>query len=274
LGGTTEELASALEIGRSIDTERNGVNDGDVDPEAVLEGAQLLEAFSDLERGGRQGDEALEGCAPVSIDADVMVKGALAVGGGGAREIEGTHAALLGERGGDDLDDVRVRALVLVGDLGGKRRDVGTLGGERLHARPDEARVERRQVALQVDDDFRLGVGIDAVQGLEDAVGARYVIGARHDRLAAGVANGVHDRIGVGCDHHTADLGGACTPPDVNDHRLAGNVDHRFPGEARRPHPCRNDDQCIRHGFVALFLGPGVRRSSCGSLDTKRLDQT
>ena len=45
-----------------------------------------------------------------------------------------------------------------------------------------------------------------------------------------------------------------------------------LPGEPRRLHARRDDDQRARHGFVALFVAPGARRSSCGSLHRKRLD--
>ncbi len=41
--------------------------------------------------------------------------------------------------------------------------------------------------------DVGLGVGVDTVQGLEDAIGTRHVIGTRHQRLAAG-RSGPHCR--------------------------------------------------------------------------------
>ncbi len=44
-----EGLAGLFEVGRSIDTEGNSVNDGHVDAHAVLQGAELLEALALLE---------------------------------------------------------------------------------------------------------------------------------------------------------------------------------------------------------------------------------
>ena len=41
-----EHLPGTLKIGGSIDTERNGVNDSDVDAQTVFERAQLLKLFA------------------------------------------------------------------------------------------------------------------------------------------------------------------------------------------------------------------------------------
>ena len=58
------------------------------------------------------------------------------------------------------------------------------------------------------------------------------MIGARHDRLAAGLAHGRHDLLGVGGHDHPAHLGRHGAAPDVHDHRLAVDVGQRL---ARQP---------------------------------------
>ena len=55
-----EQLTRPRKVGGSIDTERNGVNERDVDAHAGFERAQLLEPLALLERRRRQRDETLE----------------------------------------------------------------------------------------------------------------------------------------------------------------------------------------------------------------------
>ena len=69
-----ESAARPLEVGGSIDTERNSVNDRHVDAHAVLERPQLLELLAQLERRRPQRDEALQRRPAVGVDADVMVE--------------------------------------------------------------------------------------------------------------------------------------------------------------------------------------------------------
>ena len=45
-----KKATGALKIGRSIDTEGNSVNDGDVDPHSGFEGAQLFQLLALLQR--------------------------------------------------------------------------------------------------------------------------------------------------------------------------------------------------------------------------------
>lgn len=47
-----EKFARPGKVGWSIDTERYGVNEGDVDPHAGLQRTQLLQPFADLEGVG------------------------------------------------------------------------------------------------------------------------------------------------------------------------------------------------------------------------------
>ena len=64
---------------------------------------------------------------------------------------------------------------------------------------------QRRQVALHVDDDPAARLRIDSHERLEDAVGARDVVGAGHDRLAAGLLDRREDGLEIGRDHDRAD---------------------------------------------------------------------
>src|SRR3546814_12424684 len=63
-----------LQVGGSIDTQREGVNAGHIDPHAGLQSAELLQPLAQLERRGRQRDEAFQRLAAVGVDADVMVE--------------------------------------------------------------------------------------------------------------------------------------------------------------------------------------------------------
>ena len=67
-----EQRPRARQIGRSIDAERNRVNERHPDAHAGLERAQLLEPLPALERARRQGCEALQRRPPIGIDADVV----------------------------------------------------------------------------------------------------------------------------------------------------------------------------------------------------------
>ncbi len=130
-------------------------------------------------------------------------------------------------------------------DLGGERRDIGAGVAERTDAGGDEMRLERRQVALQVDDDVGAAVGIDASDGFKDAIRARRVIGPGHHRLAAGSLYGGHDLGGVCRDHDASRVGGDRAAPHVDDHRRTGDIDHRLAGQARCLHARGDDDEGI-----------------------------
>src|SRR5689334_14757481 len=100
LGSRPQHLARALEFGRSIDTERNGVTEHRRDPHPRLERTQLLQPLAPLEDAGRQRDVALERLAAIGVEADMVVVRAVAARHGGAAEIEGArHAAWRSVRG-------------------------------------------------------------------------------------------------------------------------------------------------------------------------------
>src|SRR4029078_12644895 len=63
----------ALEVGRSIDTERNSVNERHIDAHAGFEGAKLLQLFAPFQDSGGQGHESLQRRAAISIKPDMMI---------------------------------------------------------------------------------------------------------------------------------------------------------------------------------------------------------
>src|SRR5689334_19221706 len=73
-----------FEVRRGIDPARDGIDDGDVDPHPGFKGAELFQLFLLFQRRGRQRDEALQRCAAVGVDADMMVARTIAMGGRGA----------------------------------------------------------------------------------------------------------------------------------------------------------------------------------------------
>ena len=123
-----------------------------------------------------------------------------------------------------------------------------------------QARLQRGKVALQVEDDVEVALGVDVIDGLEHAVGARDVIWARQDGFAAGLAYGRDDLLRIGGHHDATDVGRHGPPPDVHDHRRAGYIGQRLAGQPRRVHPGRNDDEGALHGP----FGAGGDNSSRG----------
>ncbi len=91
--GAPDEAARPLEIGGSIDTERNCVNDLDVNAHARFERAQLFELLALLERGRLQGDETRQRRPVIRIDADVMIKRPFTIWRGRSREVERAQPA-------------------------------------------------------------------------------------------------------------------------------------------------------------------------------------
>ena len=74
------------------------------------------------------------------------------------------------------------------------------------------------------------------------------MIGARHDGLAAMGFDGRRDLRRVGGDRDTADLRGLRTAQDMDDHRQAGNIQHRLSRQARGGHAGGNQHQSAGFG--------------------------
>ena len=164
---------------------------------------------------------------------------------GMARAAEVKRAANGGAFGEGDrhLDDIGIVALARVADRRHQGGDIDRQGSASgRERRPHQGGIERRQIALQVDDDIVAAIGIDVGQGLEDAIGAGRVIGIGQHRPPAGDVDGVRDLpLGAG-DDHRADVGLDGAPPDMHDHRLAVDVGQRLAGQAGRRHAGGHDD--------------------------------
>jgi hypothetical protein len=100
----------------------------------------------------------------------MMVERAVAVGRGRAREVQRAERRAVADRRADDLHHVRVGVLFLADDLCGDGADVGGPLPERHDTAPQERRVERGQVALQINHDCELARRIEARYRLEHAV--------------------------------------------------------------------------------------------------------
>ncbi len=84
------------------------------------------------------------------------------------------------DRGADHLDHIGIAALLGELDLGRERGDIDGGVGQRGKRRDDGGGIERRQIALQIDDNLGAALRIDLAERLEDAVGAGV-----HDRPAS-----------------------------------------------------------------------------------------
>ena len=102
--------------------------------------------------------------------------------------------------------------------------------GQRLERGADIVGVDGRQIALNIDDDFDAVLGVNGLQRLVNAIGAGYMIAARHDRAAAGLFHCRGDSLRIGRNDGIADPGGFGATQDVHDHRRAVQVRQRFAG--------------------------------------------
>ena len=155
--------------------------------------------------------------------------------------------------------------LLLTEDGRRQRGDVDRGVGERVEDGADHHGIERRQVALEIDDDVVAAVGIEGFGGFEDAVRPGGMIGPGHDGQPTGPANSLGDLGGVGRHQHGAEFRLHGPAPNVNDHRLAADVGERLTGQPRRPHAGRNKDQGLDHATGWVAPGPdepeGSRRA-------------
>jgi hypothetical protein len=111
-----------------------------------------------------------------------------------------------------------------------------------------DLRLERRQVALQVDDGVEGGARIAPFDRLENPVGATRVIGAGQDRLPAGLPHRLANRLGIGSDHDRAAISLNGPAPNMHDHGLPGDVGERLVGQSRCLQSGGDNEQGFRHG--------------------------
>ena len=221
---------------------RDGIDHGDVDPHAGFQRAELFEPLLPFQRRRRQLHEALQRRAAVGVEADMVVARPVAMRGGGAGEIQGAHPPPA-ERRTHRLHHIGVEALFLGVDLGRQRRDIDRGIGKRRQHVADILRRNGREIALQIDHDFRLTARIERFGGLEDPVRSGRVIGARHDGFAAMCLHHLRDLGRVGGDRNPAD-GGLLRPAQhMDDHGQPGDIQQRLVRQPRRGHAGRNQHQ-------------------------------
>ena len=240
--------AGGFEVAGGVDTERHAVDDGDVDPHAGLQRAQLLELLALLQRRRRQRDEALQRGAAIGVEADMMVERAVAIGRRGAGEIERAQPARgrSASRPPSPRSGLVRSSSVWISAASVAMSTAGSSSGGSAARMSSGAMVGRSPCRLTTISARPSGSSVP--QRLEDAVGAGGMIGARHHRLAAGGLHGGRDLGRVGGDRHPADSGLLGPPQHVDDHRQAGDVDQRLAGQAGRGHAGGNQHQSAGFG--------------------------
>ena len=257
-----DEAAGPLEVGGSIDTERNSVNDRRRRCACRLR-ARAAARASRAARAATacSDDEALERRAAIGIDADVVVERAVAIGRGGAREVERAQAPRARRaacrRPSRRWDWCAPPARRSRRRAWRCRRPPSASGARHALTRCGSS-VGRSPCRLTMMS--ARAVRIDAAHRLEDAVRARGVIGAASSPLRRRPPRWRRRSRRCRLQRPPARLGGDGAAPDVHDHRLAGDVGHRLAGQARRLHARRDDDECARH-----------LRQLCSSLDRWQL---
>jgi hypothetical protein len=223
-----DDSFSGAQIFFGVDT--NGVAGcaGDVDGNAVVEKAELLETLDALQPGRRKGGESIEGRFPIGVDAEVLaIAGKTAIpieGDGGAGKVEG--AVVVGSNNFDGVGIVDVGS----GAADGEGCDLNLGALEELQQGHEVLRGEERLVSLNIDVNVsgdRLGDGVNAI----GAAGA--ILGGEDGGQAVGLGE-VEDLVGVGGNEdlveQRAGTGGAVNP---DEHGLAGDFAEDFAGQAR-----------------------------------------
>src|SRR4029079_2279528 len=131
-----EQSTRPRKVGRSIDTERDSVNEPNMNAHTGLQRSELLELLPELEPRRRERYEARQCLPPVSIDADMMIERPLAIRRSSAGEIEGAQHRPTFQRRPHHLHHIRIGALLLPRDGCGDGSNIGVVLGERGKAAP------------------------------------------------------------------------------------------------------------------------------------------
>src|SRR3954463_7192011 len=122
-----EHSPGARQIGGSIDTKRNRVNDGYIDSHACGECPQLLQLLLLFQMRRRQRDEAGQCRSAIGIKTDMVEQRRLAGGGCRTGEVQRPPRGSTGSPLDHRLDDIRVAALGGILDLDRQRADIDAL---------------------------------------------------------------------------------------------------------------------------------------------------
>jgi len=202
----------------------------------------------------------------------VVQQAALAPGSAGAGEIERSQPGRT-EFSRDNLDDVGIVLLLLARDRRREGRNVDRALGKGRQTSAHDRRLDRRQVALNVDHDIVNAIGVDQAQRLENAVRPGGVIGTGHDRFAPGRGDRLDDARIVRRHPDRSDLRLRRPAPDMQDHRRAVDVGERLSGQAGRVHARGDEDDGVGHQF-RLSQIRGAMAYTCCQASAKRLIKT
>ncbi len=225
--------STAYQVFFGVDPDRRLVGLHDDDRDAVLQEAELLQALRALQRGRRQGMEAVERRGPVRVEPDVLVAHGMdpvaVVGDRVFREVEGTALGVA-----HDLVDAGFRQLLGAG-ADAERAHLGLRAPlERRHQKLEVSRGDQRLVAL----DVHVHVGLMMARDLPHAVRARLMSGAGQDGGDPQARADPHDLIGIGGHEHIPEgARPARAVPHVPDHRPPGDLAQDFAGQARGGEP-------------------------------------
>ena len=215
--------------------ERNRVNLMRVDAHAVLQRPQLLELLALLQYADRQRDETLQRRAAIGVEADMMPVRALAGRHQVAAEIERTADPAAGREGDDRLHDLRRLALLLRRDRRYQGSDIDLRFGKRRQSQAHRLRIERRQIALNIDDDLDPAIRIGELQRLVDAVRAGGQVRVGQDRASAPGLDRLDDLGIAGGDRHRQ-ARGLGLAIGAHDHGDAADQGQRLVGQTGGRH--------------------------------------
>src|SRR6185436_7151933 len=230
-----------IEVLRRVDPRWNlGFADRYRNAETVPEHAQLLQRLRRLQRRRLQPRVPLEEADAVAVDPGVAMGLAAAlarVRNARAREVE--RVAL---RVHHDLHHVWIaeRGLVVDG-VAGRGHARLRFFAEQISNLRDQARGNQRLVALHVHYDLVVPE-LELARRLREAIGARRMIRARHDRAMPMRLDDIEDALVVGRDVHAGGAALRRALAHVHHHRLAGEVGERLAREAAGRVARRDDD--------------------------------
>ncbi|CUX16209.1 hypothetical protein AGR13a_Cc20008 [Agrobacterium genomosp. 13 str. CFBP 6927] len=267
-GSACKNGTGFFEIVRRIDAKRHGADDFSIDAHVGFQCAQLFQPLAFLQRRWRKAHECLECCAAIGVKPDMVIKRPVTVRRGRTGKIKRAQSRL-GKRTADDFHDVRIGFFFLVGDFDRQRRNVDGRIFQRAQRSADCFRLNRRKVALDIDDIFGLAIGVGLLQSLENAVRTGLVIVARHHHIETGIFYGRKNLFVIHRDDDSLGPCFTCPQRNLHDHRLAANVRERLAGQACGCHPRRYEDDSfleipILHPTPFKSRPKSVKTSRCG----------
>ena len=219
--------------------------------------ARNCSSFSRFSSGeGGSVDEALQRRAAIRIEPDVMIERPLAIGRGGAGEIQRVQplrARPASPPPSPHSDWCAPRRFT----ISAASVPISTAGiVEQIDRGAQVGGFERRQVALHIDHDLHVAVRVG------DAPAPRKCgPSPRRDRCGSSARGGRPFPPPPGSARNRSRrsprraLPHSARSHDVLDHRLAGDIGERLAGQAGRRHPGRNQDQDVASGHA---VSPGV----------------